>query len=179
MPLLFPRARYGNVVGSSLDCEIHNWTAQMILPLSCFTHACLPYVVCIVNFPSPSLSLSLSFFLSFFLPSLLLSFLPSSLPSLTHTTVVAPSIQELPPKNRTVSIDDTLTIPVRVAGVPTPTISWRNSSTDLVNSSRVVISDTGSLTVTGVKSYDRGNYSLNLTNVGGYLIRYFSVFVPC
>ena len=69
--------------------------------------------------------------------------------------------------------------PMSIAGVPTPTITWRNSSTELVDGGRVDISDTGSLTVTGITSYDRGNYSLNLTNIGGNLVRYFSVFVPC
>ena len=56
---------------------------------------------------------------------------------------------------------------------------WRNSSKELMDGGRVDISDTGSLTVTEIASYDRGNYSLNLTNIGGNLIRYFSVFVPC
>ena len=56
---------------------------------------------------------------------------------------------------------------------------WRNSSKELMDGGRVDISDTGSLTVTGITSRDRGNCSLNLTNIGGDLIRYFSVFVPC
>ena len=71
-------------------------------------------------------------------------------------------------------------IPVIVDGVPSPTITWRNGSIELVNgSSRIGISDTGALTVTGVMQDDRGNYSLSLSNIGGNLIRYFSVFVPC
>ena len=71
-------------------------------------------------------------------------------------------------------------IPVIVGGAPSPTITWRNDSTELLNGSgRVSVSDTGALTVTGVTQYDRGNYSLSLSNTIGDLTRSFSVFVPC
>ena len=123
---------------------------------------------------SPSLPLSLSLSLSLSPP---LHPLP-----LSHTyTTEAPSIQDpVPEQNHTVQIDSTLTIPVIVDGVPSPTITWRNDSTELVDgSSRVGVSDTGALTVTGVMQYDRGNYSLSLSNIGGNLTRYFLVFVPC
>jgi hypothetical protein len=71
-------------------------------------------------------------------------------------------------------------IPVVVAGVPPPTISWRKGSTELINgSNRIVISGTGALTVNEVTPNDRGNYSLSISNIGGMLTRYFLVFVPC
>ena len=77
-------------------------------------------------------------------------------------------------------IDRALTIPVMVDGVPSPNITWRNGSTELINGSgRVGISDTGALTVSRVTQYDRGNYSLSLSNIAGNLTRYFLVFVPC
>ena len=125
-------------------------------------------------------SLSLSFSLSLSL-SLPLSHSPYPSPlSHTHTTE-APSIRDpVPEQNRTVQIDETLMIPVTVDGVPSPTITWRKDSTELIDGSgRVSVSDTGALTVIGVTQYDRGNYSLSLSNTGGNLTRYFSVFVPC
>ena len=112
-----------------------------------------------------------------------LTLIPSLFPPPSHThTTEAPSIQDpVPEQNRTVQQDETLTIPVIVqGGVPSPTITWRRDSTELVNGSgRVSISNTGALTVTGVTQNDRGNYSLGLSNTGGSLTRYFSVFVPC
>ena len=115
------------------------------------------------------ISLSLS-------PSLPLS-LPPSLP--THD-IVAPSIGEpAPQQNHTLEAGGTLSIPVVVPGVPLPTITWRNSSTELSNNSRVTIDGSGGLTVAEVTLFDRGNYTLNASNVGGNLIEWFSLFVPC
>ena len=94
--------------------------------------------------------------------------------------IVRPSIGEpLPQQNHTLEVGGTLSIPVVVTGVPPPTITWRNSSTELSNNSRVTIDASGGLTVTGVTLYDRGNYTLNASNVGGNLIEWFSLFVPC
>ena len=96
-------------------------------------------------------------------------------------TIVGPSIGEpLPQQNRTLEVGDTLSFPVVITGVPPPTIiAWRNSSTELFNNSRVTIDASGGLTVTGVRLYDRGNYTLNVSNIGGNLVKWFSLFVPC
>ena len=76
-------------------------------------------------------------------------------------------------------VGGSLMIPVVVAGVPTPTVTWRNRSMELMDGDHIDISDTGSLTVSELTSYDRGNYSLNVTNIGGTRVFTFSVFVPC
>ena len=127
---------------------------------------------CFVFRYSLTLSLSLSLFHS----------LSHSHSPLSHTHITeAPSIQEpIPEQNHTIQRGETLAIPVIVDGVPSPIITWRNDSTELVDGSgRVGISDTGALTVSGITQYDRGNYSLSLSNIGGNLTRYFLVFVPC
>ena len=50
---------------------------------------------------------------------------------------------------------------------------------ELMNNSRASISSTGALTVTGMMPYDSGEYSLNITNIGGTRMAIFSVFVLC
>ena len=120
----------------------------------------------------PSLSFSLSHPLS-----LSLSHSPSL--SYMHTTVRPIIGEPLPQQNRTLEVGGTLSIPVVVTGVPPPTITWRNGSTELFNNRQVTIDASGDLTVTEVTLFDRGNYTLNASNVGGNLIEWFSIFVPC
>ena len=122
--------------------------------------------------PSHLLCSPLSLFLSL---SSTLPLSPTPPLSLMHT-IVRPSIGELLPQP--LEVGGTLSIPV--TGVPPPTIiTWRNSSTELSNNSRVTIDASGSLTVTGVTLYDRGNYTLNVSNIGGNLVKWFSIFVSC
>ena len=122
--------------------------------------------------PSHLLCSPLSLFLSL---SSTLPLSPTPPLSLMHT-IVRPSIGELLPQP--LEVGGTLSIPV--TGVPPPTvITWRNSSTELSNNSRVTIDASGSLTVTGVTLYDRGNYTLNASNIGGNLVKWFSIFVSC
>ena len=127
--------------------------------------------------PSHLLCSPLSLFLSL---SSTLPLSPTPPLSLMHT-IVRPSIGEpLPQQNHTLEIGGTLSLPVVVTGVTPPTIiTWRNSSTELSNNSRVTIDASGGLTVTGVTLFDRGNYTLNVSNVGGNLIKWFSLFVSC
>ena len=97
----------------------------------------------------------------------------------THITV-SPSIDDPQPMAEyTVQLLGDISIPLTAAGRPFPDITWRNGSTVLTNGSRITINSAGSLTVTDVTLYDRGNYSLTLSNIDGSLTRKFSVFVPC
>lgn len=77
------------------------------------------------------------------------------------------------------AIQTDLVIPINVTGWPFPTIEWRNGTQPLMNNSRVTIGSTGSLTVNCLMPYDRGYYSLTLSNSVQTTTTYYLIFIQC
>ena len=80
------------------------------------------------------------------------------------------------------TLGGTLTIaPIVMFGLPEATLTWMHFDQvlDPAMDSRVTISNTGMLTVTGLRAEDRGVYTLTATNIADTIPASIDVFIDC